>query len=126
MNFGRVLEFSRDGNTLAVSHWSRLHLFQWPSLAEMTTLVRDEAGADHAFRVLSVAFSTEMMAVGYRDGVLRLLEVGTWKPIAEFEAHKSYLVSLAFSPDGKTLATGGSDQTIKFWAVAGITAANSK
>src|ERR1041384_950524 len=125
-NFGRVLEFSRDGKVLAISHWSRLHLFQWPSLAEITTLVRDEVGPDHAFRVLSAAFSAEVMAVGYRDGVLRLFEVGTWKQIAEWEAHKSYAVSLAFSPDGKTLATGGSDQLIKLWDIATAVAAYSK
>jgi hypothetical protein len=45
-------------------------------------------------------------------------EAGRPKEIASFQAHRFTVQSLAFSPDGKTLASGGSDGRVKFWEVA--------
>ena len=30
-------------------------------------------------------------------------------------AHSSYVLSVAFSPDGKTIVTGSADKTLKVW-----------
>jgi WD40 repeat protein len=30
-------------------------------------------------------------------------------------AHSNYILSVAFSPDGKTIVSGSSDRTIKVW-----------
>ena len=45
-------------------------------------------------RVLSVAFSHHQMAVGYRDGMLKLFELGTWREFARVRAHQAFLIAL--------------------------------
>ena len=37
------------------------------------------------------------------------------KPVAEYRGHKGPVLALAFSPDGKILASGGYMRTIRFW-----------
>jgi hypothetical protein len=40
------------------------------------------------------------------------------QPLRFFRGHKSWVRSVAFSPDGKILASGSKDNTIRFWDVA--------
>ena len=48
------------------------------------------------------------------------------KPAAELAAHKDAIYALAFSPDGKTLATAGYDRLIHLWDVPPIGAPRSR
>ncbi|MCI0348563.1 MAG: hypothetical protein L0Z53_03980, partial [Acidobacteriales bacterium] len=44
-----------------------------------------------------------------------LWEVSSGRFLGDFTGHKQAVVSVAFSPDGKTLVTGGNDGTVRFW-----------
>ncbi len=86
----------------------------------------------HTDRVYSVAFSTDgkTLASGSDDNTIRLWNVDTGETqriltahAGEFEGldngHSSVegVKSIAFSPDGKTLASGGGDNVIHLWDI---------
>ena len=87
-----------------------------------TVLVWDRAAGREAARLPGgwVEFSPDgtLLAAGL-DNAVRLHDVATWHELAAFGGHTPYVKCLAFSPDGKTLATGDWQGTLRLWDVPG-------
>src|SRR5262249_9102333 len=79
--------------------------------------------------VYAVAFSPDgkQVATGGADGAAKVFTVADGKLVRAMKAYhakdfpkgqRDSVLALAFSPDGKLLATGSTDQTIKIWKVS--------
>jgi WD40 repeat protein len=55
--------------------------------------------------------------VAFAVGIARVWSAGDGRFLDVLKGHTAFVKALAFSPDGKTLATGSFDSTIKLWNV---------
>jgi WD40 repeat protein len=124
--------FSPDARMLAVTTVSDTapgHVLLWDALAKKEKAVLKGFSA----AVFSVAFSPDgkILASGSgfldpkapRDvsGEITLWDANSGKELQRLRAHRDAVMSLAFSPDGKTLASGSSDCTAKIWKLTTAT-----
>jgi RNA polymerase sigma factor (sigma-70 family) len=81
----------------------------------------------HGSSVLAVAFSPDSKYIasasgaqraGYGDFTASLWDAATGKELRRFHGHRLPVCSVAFSPDGATLATGSHDGTVRLWRAA--------
>jgi len=84
--------------------------------ASRSTMAADSTSADH--QNLITLKGDELLAFGMNHGALRLVHLPTDTVYFEAQHHGVQLHSLAFSPDGRTLAVGGSDEAVYLWHVA--------
>jgi RNA polymerase sigma factor (sigma-70 family) len=106
------LAVSPDGKTLVTGAAGRP-----PCVLDMRTgkVIRELGKRSH---IMGVAFSPDGQKVALADNPVRLYDVASGREIAQLEGHQNGVPCVAFSPDGKTLASGSHDQTIRLWEVA--------
>ncbi len=117
------LVFSPDGRLLAVGGDNgSVSLWDVVTGEEHQTLAVPLRPGE-ALRVFSAAFSPDgrALAVGYGEGdhSVRLWELASGQVRARFQGHRGGVGSLAFSPDGTLLASGGTDRLITVWDARG-------
>jgi WD40 repeat protein len=120
--------FSHDGRLLAtgaVDTTARL----WDAAARTTRTVMTAspiapgpaAPSTQSPAVDAVAFSPDdrILATGGDDTSIRFWDVRTGVQVGVLAGHRDRVTSLAFSPDGRLLASaGGHDATVRLWDVA--------
>ncbi len=111
--------FSPDGRTLAAGSYVSVQLWDATTALPIGPPSQHER-LDMRFPT-EVSFSSEGATVALRcffEGNVRLLNAATGLPIGPPLRHQAAVVSVSFSPDGKTILTGSEDNTARLWDAA--------
>jgi WD40 repeat protein len=113
-----AVAFSPDGKLLATGSYGQVVVWDVAAVKPLRVLT-NVLGAVNDLR-----FSPDgkLLAVGggqpSAKGDLRLYRVADWKLLEVLRGHDDVVFSLAWRPDGKQLASGSFDKTVRLWDVA--------
>jgi WD40 repeat protein len=135
-----ILALTPDGKGLVIMRWSWLEV--WDVAAGRLTMALMAGPDEMNFQCLAISADRKTLATGYQDGRVKLWDVATEKtPVlpdrsgadgwlrermerlkkggnrALLKGHTGGVLSLAFTTDGQTLATGAEDRTLRLWDV---------
>jgi WD40 repeat protein len=106
------IAFSPNGKLLAARRGNREVIVDMEMRREVTTV--EGTSEEMAARVFS-RDSKRLIAAGPAQGSIQVWDADTWKPHVLMRGHTAWIETLALSPDGKMLASGGYDRTIRLW-----------
>ncbi len=100
--------FSPDGSILfsAGGAYGEIHCWSVPDLK----LLRTFRGPREVSKAIALSPDGRTLAIGSRDHLVTIMDVGTGDVQLELKAHTWPVTSLSFSPDGTSLATGSATQ----------------
>ncbi|MCX5637545.1 MAG: protein kinase [Planctomycetota bacterium] len=116
----RSVAFSHDGKRIvSVGNLGVGHLKVWNAETGQEQISLDPNTKDLHF--LNVAFSSDgkhIASVHSSKGTVKIWDAETGSEVLTLHGHRSFIQSVAFSPDGRYILAGCVNGTLKIWEVA--------
>ncbi len=109
--------FSRDSKTLLSSHWGKSNKVFWDVTSRKTQRIFPPLTERTSFFYKGMALSPceELLAVDTSDGNIEIWDIPSETLIAELTEHENRTSTLAFSPTGEHLVSGGWADQVYVW-----------
>ena len=109
--------FSRDSKTLLSSHWGKSNKVFWDVTSRKTQRIFPPLTERTSFFYKGMALSPceELLAVDTSDGNIEVWDIPSETLIAELTEHENRTSTLAFSPTGEHLVSGGWADQVYVW-----------
>ncbi|XP_003486560.1 WD repeat-containing protein 3 [Bombus impatiens] len=105
----RAVCFSSDNLAFATAAGDSVKLWNRPTLACLRTVQ-----CNYALTATFVPGDRHLI-IGLKDGKMLIIDIASGDILEEIPAHSKELWSVTLFPDKKGVASGGGDQTVKFW-----------
>ena len=112
------LAFFPDGRSLVSASFD-YSVRVW-SIRSGSSKVLPATGSPSVFKCFSFSPNGCYIAAGNVDNSLWIWNLRTHGLVAKWPGHTESALHTEFTPDGKGLITGGSDNTVKYWDVSSL------
>ena len=115
--YAGVVVFSPDGRRLAIGEdYGRLRLLD----LRTGTFVTCQTQTPEGINTLAFSPTSELLAagLGYGEGTIGLWDARSGEPRGQLTNHTDDVMALAFTADGRQLASASVDGTIRVWSAA--------
>jgi tricorn protease-like protein len=106
--------FSPDGKRIASNHLQDNAVRIWDV---QTGKVLKRFAVPTAYCVAFSADARRIVTGGYPETIVRVWDVESGMELRKYEGHTKHVLSVAFFPDGKRIASASGDGTVRIWRV---------
>jgi WD40 repeat protein len=109
--FINALSVTPDGRALVAAVRNFVKAWDLASYKELF----NKKGPSLEINTIAVSPDSRLIATANKEGTIMLFDAKTGRKLTTLSGHKGWVLSLAFSPDGKYLYSGAEDKIVKIW-----------